>query len=120
MVFSGLLSPPPLWAAIIGSFPSPTIKGLFSIFFFGGIRFAIRINNNTEIIIDEKTIAFGEIGLSGEVRSVSRPYTRIKEAARLGFTKCIVPKSALRKAGEIPDGIKVIGVSSLREAINNL
>ncbi len=73
-----------------------------------------------DIIIDEKTIAFGEIGLSGEVRSVSRPYTRIKEAARLGFTKCIVPKSALRKAGEIPDGIKVIGVSSLREAINNL
>ncbi|MBE6729789.1 MAG: DNA repair protein RadA [Ruminococcaceae bacterium] len=73
-----------------------------------------------DIAIDEKTLAFGEIGLSGELRSVSRPLTRINEAARLGFTKCIVPKCVLHILKDIPDSIKVIGVSSLRDAIRNI
>lgn len=70
--------------------------------------------------VDEKTIVFGEVGLSGEVRSVSMAEQRIAEAAKLGFTTCILPESAeesLRISGNIPKGITLKGVSSVREAI---
>lgn len=73
-----------------------------------------------DILIDEETIAFGEIGLSGELRSVPRANLRINEAARLGFKRCILSKSCLKQINDIPNGIKLIGVSSLKEAINNL
>lgn len=73
-----------------------------------------------DIVIDDKTIAFGEIGLSGELRTVSRANHRINEAARLGFKKCILPKSCLKQITDIPNGIDLIGVSSLYEAIKNL
>ena len=68
-------------------------------------------------IIDEYTIAFGEIGLSGELRSVSRPLARVNEAARLGFKTCILPKSALRQLKDASPNIKIIGASTLKEAI---
>ncbi len=67
--------------------------------------------------IDENLIAFGEIGLSGELRSVARAQARINEAARLGFTKCIMPKACLKQITACPDSIKLIGVSSLADAI---
>lgn len=70
--------------------------------------------------VDEKTLVFGEIGLSGEVRSVNMAEQRIGEAAKLGFRTCILPKSAeemLRASGNIPAGIAVKGVSSVQEAI---
>jgi len=70
--------------------------------------------------VDEKTIVFGEVGLSGEVRSVSMVEQRIAEAAKLGFTTCILPKSAeetFRVSGNIPKGIELKGVSSVQEAI---
>lgn len=70
--------------------------------------------------VDEKTLVFGEIGLSGEVRSVSMAEQRLGEAAKLGFTTCILPKSAeemLRASAHIPKGISIKGVSSVREAI---
>lgn len=70
-----------------------------------------------DVVIDDSTIAFGEIGLSGEIRSVSRPLARVSEAARLGFKTCILPKSCLKQLKGIPEGINVIGVSSLKEAI---
>lgn len=70
-----------------------------------------------DIPIDSKTIAIGEIGLSGEIRSVSRIATRVSEAARLGFTKCIIPKASLKQiTGEIK-GIELIPVKTLGEAI---
>lgn len=69
--------------------------------------------------IDSETICFGEIGLSGEIRSVSRADARIKEAERLGFRRCIIPKANLRNAP--PNiGIELIGVRTLKEAIDNL
>ncbi|MCQ2448694.1 MAG: DNA repair protein RadA [Clostridia bacterium] len=71
-----------------------------------------------DIPIDDHWIAFGEVGLSGEIRSVSRVSARINEAARLGFTTCILPKSCLRQAGEAPADIELIGVRNLREAID--
>lgn len=73
-----------------------------------------------DIVIDEKTIAFGEIGLSGELRSVSRPLARVNEAARLGFKTCILPKSCLRQLKDASTDINVIGVSTLKEAIELL
>lgn len=70
-----------------------------------------------DIPIDENIIAFGEIGLSGEIRSVPRVSARIVEAARLGFTKCILPKSALKQINNCPADLELIGVRSLSEAI---
>ncbi len=73
--------------------------------------------------IDEKTILFGEIGLSGEVRSVSMGEQRLAESAKLGFTTCVMPKAtadALKESHAIAKGITVKGVSSVDEAIRVL
>ncbi len=70
-----------------------------------------------DVPIDEKTVAFGEIGLSGEVRSVSRVAFRVNEAARLGFTKCIIPKACLKHITNCPVGMELVGVSNLKQAI---
>lgn len=66
--------------------------------------------------IDDKTVVFGEIGLSGEVRSVNMAEHRIQEARKLGFTHCIVPRSNMEGLGEV-EGIKIIPVATVREAI---
>ena len=68
--------------------------------------------------IDENTIAFGEIGLSGEIRSVTRIASRIAEASRLGFTRCILPKTALKQLSTCPANLELCGVRSLKEAID--
>ncbi|MBQ8623665.1 MAG: DNA repair protein RadA [Oscillospiraceae bacterium] len=69
----------------------------------------------TDKPIDGKVIAFGEIGLGGEIRSVSHLEQRIAEARRLKFEKCIVPKHSLKNI-RLPDDIEVVGVSNLKEA----
>lgn len=66
--------------------------------------------------LDPHTAVFGEVGLSGEVRSVSQAESRIKEASRLGFTTCIVPKSNADKLKGFKD-IRIIGVASLDDAM---
>jgi DNA repair protein RadA/Sms len=58
----------------------------------------------------------GEIGLSGELRAVGQLSKRLNEAAKLGFKRCLVPKS-FRRQEIAPDGIEVIGVRSLQEAL---
>lgn len=68
--------------------------------------------------LNDKMIAFGEVGLSGELRAVPRVKTRIIEAARLGFTECVLPKSCLRQIDRVPDGIKLTGVRNLKEALS--
>ena len=67
--------------------------------------------------IDDKTIVFGEIGLSGEVRGVSMAENRVAEAAKLGFTTCVLPSV---NAGQIKEkqGMTVIGVRTVRDAID--
>lgn len=67
--------------------------------------------------IDDKTIVFGEIGLSGEVRGVSQASQRVAEAAKLGFTTCILPAV---NAGQVraKEGMQVIGVRTVRDAID--
>lgn len=71
-----------------------------------------------DIPIDEKIIAFGEIGLSGELRSVPRAQSRINEAARLGFTKCILPRACIKQITTCPDSLELVAVGSLAQAIS--
>ena len=64
-----------------------------------------------------KMVAFGEIGLSGEVRPVARGQERLKEAEKLGFERAIVPKANLpRQSKEFPK-LQLYGVDSLQEAV---
>jgi DNA repair protein RadA/Sms len=60
----------------------------------------------------------GEVGLSGEVRSVGQLEARIKEAARLGFRKVIVPRSMGRQKLRLPDGVEALLVRSVKEAMD--
>ena len=69
--------------------------------------------------IDEKTVIFGEVGLSGEVRAVSMPEIRIREAMKLGFEVCILPKVSLEKIS-FKGNIKLIGVKNINEAVSLL
>ena len=66
--------------------------------------------------VDEKTIVFGEVGLSGEVRAVSLAEQRVNEAVKLGFEACILPQICLDKMKRT-DKIRLIGVRNVREAI---
>lgn len=68
--------------------------------------------------IDEKTICFGEIGLSGEVRAVNMADNRINEAIKLGFETIILPKGNM-KSLSVNNDIKIIPVENIREVINN-
>ena len=68
--------------------------------------------------IDEKTIAFGEIGLGGEIRSVSHIVQRITEAERMGFERCIVPKQVLSAIDKNAYDIEIVGVSNLRQVFS--
>ena len=62
-------------------------------------------------------IAFGEIGLSGEVRSVARTDVRVNEAVRLGFRTILLPKRSIGQLGRMQDGVRVIGISHISEAL---
>ncbi|MBO5929176.1 MAG: DNA repair protein RadA [Clostridia bacterium] len=65
--------------------------------------------------VSEGVVAFGEIGLAGELRAVSCAEQRIAEAARLGFTRVIVPRQTLKTLTETPS-IEVLGAGTVREA----
>lgn len=67
--------------------------------------------------IDEKTICFGEVGLSGEVRGVSMVEQRVQEARKLGFEACILPEVCKQSLRSL-DGIKLIGVRNVKEALD--
>ena len=70
-----------------------------------------------ERAIDSRTIAIGEIGLSGEIRAVAQIERRLSEAARLGFRRAIIPAHLGRRAGELPKELAIDRVDSVREAI---
>ncbi|MCI8281820.1 MAG: DNA repair protein RadA [Lachnospiraceae bacterium] len=69
--------------------------------------------------VGEKTICFGEVGLSGEVRAVSMPRQRAAEAKKLGFEICVLPSVSMEAVKDV-NGIQLIGVSNVKEAINLL
>jgi len=80
-----------------------------------GIALAI-ISSFKNKVIDEKTIAMGEIGLSGEVRAVSMIPVRVQEAKKLGFTTCIIPAVCMDSVKNIRD-ITILGVKSVADAM---
>ena len=67
-------------------------------------------------VIPDDVVAIGEVGLTGEIRSVSHMNQRLSEAARLGFKKCIIPKFGAEKL-IIPQGMTVYKVRNIREAV---
>ena len=66
--------------------------------------------------VDDNLIAFGEIGLGGEIRNVSHISQRINEAQRLGFERCIVPKQAMGQINPQNFSIEIIAVNCLKQA----
>lgn len=76
------------------------------------------ISSLRDIPVSGEILAFGEIGLAGEVRSVSNIVSRIKEARRLGFRKCVVSAQSLQQLqGTDTTGIEVIGVTNMKQAV---
>jgi len=67
--------------------------------------------------IPDDLVAVGEVGLTGELRGVANINQRLAESQRLGFTKCIIPQQGKSRI-IIPDGLKVIQVNSVKEAIS--
>jgi len=80
-----------------------------------GIALAIA-SSFRDVGVDPQLVAVGEVGLSGELRAVSQLDRRVAEAARLGFKRCLVPKIGAG-ISPAPKDIKLIPVSTLREAI---
>ncbi len=70
--------------------------------------------------VEDSVIAFGEVGLGGEIRSVTHISQRISEAERMGFEHCIIPKHSLTEINKNDYGIDVIGVSTLKQAFDML
>lgn len=69
--------------------------------------------------ISASTVLFGEIGLTGEVRAVSQSLLRVKEAQKLGFTRCLLPKTNLEQPFK-KSSLELLGVGSLQECLGIL
>ncbi len=76
-------------------------------------------SNFKNFVIDGKTLILGEVGLTGEVRSVSFVQRRVAEAKKLGFKKCIIAHDSAKEASEVK-GIEIIPVHTVAEAIKIL
>ncbi|MBQ4154723.1 MAG: DNA repair protein RadA [Clostridia bacterium] len=70
--------------------------------------------------VPDDMVVFGEVGLSGEIRSVPRAVLRVLEAQRLGFKRCVLPRSCYKQlmSSAIPEGIELIYVKTVKEAIS--
>lgn len=80
-----------------------------------GIVMAL-ISSFKDRVIDEKTIVFGEVGLSGEIRAVSMAKQRVMEARKLGFTTVILPEACKKSVGEV-EGMELRGVRTVRDVM---
>jgi len=69
--------------------------------------------------VDPRTVVLGEVGLTGEVRGISQPELRVRESVKLGFHRCILPKTN-RERMKRDDSIKLEGVESLGEVVKLL
>ena len=79
------------------------------------------VSSYRNLPVHEGTLIFGEVGLTGEVRGVSHVEQRLAEAIKMGFTRCIMPKTNAEVLGDnICQKIQVIGVSNVREVIQVL
>ena len=80
-----------------------------------GITLAV-VSSYKDQVIDEKTVVFGEVGLSGEVRAVSMAEQRVLEAKKLGFERVILPAVCMKSVEKI-GGIALIPVENIQDAI---
>jgi len=64
-------------------------------------------------------VIFGEIGLAGEIRGVNQPESRIKEAKKLGFSRCLLSKSNMEGCETVSD-FELVGVDSVKELMDEL
>lgn len=106
-------------------------------FFFGGVDVYVNIVGGLKLdepaadlavalalysglcdrVIPEKLMVFGEVGLGGEIRAASHARERVKEGARLGFERCIIPKQSFSSLSKSESyGIQIIGVRTLEQA----
>jgi len=69
--------------------------------------------------LDKRMVVFGEVGLAGEIRGVSQPEMRIKEAKKLGFSTCLMPKGNLEACGGIK-GMQLLGVEAIASLMDFL
>lgn len=69
--------------------------------------------------VKDDTIVFGEVGLTGEVRGITQCEKRVVEAAKMGFKTCVMPQANLRQLDRV-EGIKVVGVRSVEEALQRM
>ncbi len=75
------------------------------------------ISSLKDQVLRDDCIAFGEIGLAGEIRAVNSCETRINEAIRLGFRKCVISKYNLKELSpELKSKIEIVGVNNIRSA----
>lgn len=74
------------------------------------------VSSFKDIAVDEKTIAFGEVGLSGEIRSVNMAQQRVQEAKKLGFETVLMPKVSMKSMSKV-EGIRIIGLETVRDAV---
>lgn len=80
-----------------------------------GIVMAI-VSSYKDTPIDDHIICFGEVGLSGEVRSVTNAEQRVREAAKMGFNKCILPKSSIRGMTKV-EGVQYYGIDFVSDVV---
>jgi DNA repair protein RadA/Sms len=80
-----------------------------------GVALAV-MSSYRDAVVDQRTAAFGEIGLGGEVRGVTFALRRVQEAARLGYNRIVLPRRAFAE-GERLQGVDLVEVGSLGEAI---
>lgn len=71
-----------------------------------------------DVPLSEDIVAFGEVGLSGEIRNVPRALLRINEAARLGFKKCVIPASCIKQLDGVSKDIELIPVRYLKDVLD--
>ena len=79
---------------------------------------AALISSFKNVPVDNDTVIFGEVGLTGEIRAVSQAGQRVNEAAKMGYKKVIMPKVNIKGIDE--NDIEVIGVDNLRELMVKL
>jgi DNA repair protein RadA/Sms len=69
--------------------------------------------------VPSDVVVFGEVGLAGEVRATTQAGLRVREAAQLGFTRCVMPDNNV-SASDVPASLEVVGVRTVAEALDAL
>ncbi|GHU61264.1 DNA repair protein RadA [Clostridia bacterium] len=76
------------------------------------------ISSYKDFVIDSKTVFFGEVGLSGEIRSVPMAESRVREAAKLGFESCILPQSSKQRiSADVELNVQLLGAEHIKDVL---